>query len=417
MNGDGAASEGFDGREARPQEQRRHDLMEQIGATVAAARQRSAFWRERLTDAPVDPARFGMDDLAALPILRKSDLPQIQAGQPPFGGLTDLAPGDFPHLFLSPGPICEPAPRRPDGWNVARALHAAGLRAGDVVLNTFGYHLTPAGLFMDDGARRLGCAVIPAGGGNTEAILQAMRAYAPSAFIGTADYLNILLAAADRAGVAVALRRAVVSGAAVPASLRTAFGARGIEVFELYGTAELGIVAYETRAHAGFVVNEDILVELLDPQSGRAVAEGEVGEVVVTLPDPDYPLIRFATGDLSAALPGPSPCGRSNLRLRGWMGRADEAVKVKGMFLRPGQLAEVLARGEGLVTRARFVVERADERDVLRLEAEGAGDAAATARLVDVMREVTRLGGTVGWCPPGSLPDGGPAIVDRRKLD
>jgi phenylacetate-CoA ligase len=282
------------------------------------------------------------------------------------------------------------------------------------VLNTFGYHLTPAGLLMDDGARSIGCAVIPAGGGNTEQIVQAMRAYAPSAYIGTADYLNILLEAADRTNTPVALRRALMSGAAVPRSLREAFSARGIEAFELYGTAELGIVAYETEAHEGFVVNEDILVEIVEPGGGKPMPEGEIGEVVVTRLDPDYPLIRFATGDLSATLPGRSPCGRTNMRLRGWLGRADDAVKVKGMFLRPDQLRDLIARSKGLVGRARFVVDRENERDRLTLEVEGTGDEAATARIETLIRETTRLGGRVRWVD--ALPAEVKPIVDERPI-
>jgi phenylacetate-CoA ligase len=269
---------------------------------------------------------------------------------------------------------------------------------------------------MHEGARALGCAVIPAGGGNTEQIVQAMRAFSPSAYIGTADYLNILLEAADRAGAPVALRRALMSGAAVPGSLRRAFSARGIEVFELYGTAELGIVAYESEAHEGFVVNEDIILEIVEPGGQKPMQDGEIGEVVVTLLEADYPLIRFATGDLSATLPGRSPCGRTNTRLRGWLGRADDAVKVKGMFLRPDQLRDLVARSEGLVAKARFVVDRENERDRLTLEVEGEGDAAAAARIEALIRETTRLGGSVRFVPEGSLPPDGKAIVDERPI-
>jgi len=408
-------TDAFDPLERRSPLDRQADIFAHAGATIRAARARIAFWRDRLP-AP-DDGSMTAAALSALPVLRKSDLPALQAALPPFGGLTDLAPGAFPRLFLSPGPIHEPGPRRADGWNVGRALFAAGLRAGDVVLNTFGYHLTPAGLLMDDAARSLGCAVIPAGGGNSEQVVQAMRAYRPVSYIGTADYLNILLGAADAAGVPVALRSAVVSGAAVPASLRASFAARGIEVFELYGTAELGIIAYETPSHDGLVLNEGLLVEIVAPGTGDPLPDGEVGELVVTPLHADCPLIRFATGDLSAILPGLSGCGRTNRRLRGWMGRADDAVKVKGMFIRPGLLAEIIAGGAGLVTRARFVIDRRDERDHLTLEAEGPmHDSAATDRLTRLVRDVTRLGSDVRWCADGSMPQG-KLIEDRRRIE
>jgi len=361
--------------------------------------------------------RFDRAALETLPVLRKSDLPRLQAERPPFG---DLVPGrvaDFPRLFLSPGPICEPQLPAPDGSNAARALHAAGFRAGQIVLNTFNYHLTPGGFMMDEAARALGCAVIPAGASGTEQMLQVLARYQPEAYVGTADHLNILAGAADAAGMAFPVERAAVAGAAVPATLRAAFRARGIEVFELYGTAELGIVAYETDAHDGLVVNEDLLVEIVDPAIGRAAAQGEAGEVVVTRPDPRYPLIRFGTGDLSAVKSGASGCGRTAMRLRGWLGRVDDTVKVKGMFVHPSHVSEV-ARAHPEIVRARFVVSRADERDVLTLEAEVEAPAAGLeVRMAETLRAVTRLGGVVCLMPLGAVPDDGSRIVDTRRYD
>ncbi|QRG07346.1 AMP-binding protein [Xanthobacter dioxanivorans] len=397
MNGfyDAGDRDAPDAREAR--------LLALIGAVAGASVRR---------DLPFDRAA-----LEALPILRKSDLPRLQAERPPFGGLVAGPVRGFSRLFLSPGPICEPQLPAPDGSNAARALHAAGFRAGQIVLNTFNYHLTPGGLMMDEAARALRCAVIPAGASGTEQVLQVLARYRPEAYVGTADHLNILAGAADAADIAFPILRAAVAGAAVPATLRAAFRARGIEVFELYGTAELGIVAYETDAHDGFVVNEGFLVEILDPATGAPVPEGEVGELVVTRPDPLYPLLRFATGDLSAVKPGTSPCGRTAVRIRGWLGRADDAVKVKGMFVHPSQVAELL-RLHPEVARARLVISRASERDVLTLEAEvECAPEGFDARLAETLRAVTRLGGGVRLLPPGTLAGDGRRVVDERRYD
>ena len=399
----------FDPLEIRSESDRRADDAARLAAAVRHALQDGPFWRGRLSGMnPEAP------DLAAIPVLRKADLPALQAARPPFGGLTARDPGRFGRLFLSPGPIHEPGPRDGGGWGAARALRAAGLRDGDVVLNTFGYHLTPAGLMMDDAAGSLGCAVIPAGGGNTEQIVQAMAAYRPDHYIGTADYLNILLKAADAAGVSVVLRTAVVSGAAVPASLRAAFGARGIAVFELYGTAELGIIAYETPSHDGLVLNEGLIAEILDPLSGEPIPEGEVGELVVTPLRIDYPLFRLATGDLTAFLPGRSACGRTNRRLRGWLGRADETIKVKGMFLRPAMLADVMARVTANPPRACLTVTRQDERDVLTLVVESAPGWIDPDALAAAVRAVTRLGCAVAFVD--KLADGPPLRDQRPSL-
>ncbi|MCU0951792.1 MAG: AMP-binding protein, partial [Burkholderiaceae bacterium] len=322
----------------------------------------------------------------------------------------------FSRLFTSPGPIYEPEGRHDDPWRSGRALFAAGLRAGDVVLNTFSYHLTPGGFILDAGARAVGCAVIPAGPGNTEQQLDLIAALRPSAYVGTPDFLKILLDAADKAGRDVrCLQRAIVSGAAFPPSLQAEIRARGIEAFQMYATADLGLVAYETPARAGMVVAEDVLVEIVRPGTGDPVPEGDVGEVVVTSFDPDHPWIRLALGDLTAAVPGVSPCGRTNLRIKGWMGRADQTAKVKGMFVRPEQLAE-LSRRHVELGRLRLVVSRQDENDQMTLRAECAarGDALAAA-VAETLRAITKLGGRVELVAPGSLPNDGKVIEDTRS--
>lgn len=393
----------YEARDGAPADHRQAALLARIAAVLGLS--------------AAEQAGFDLDALRARPVLRKSDLPALQAARPPFGDLVRQAPGRFSRLFLSPGPICEPQLPAPDGSNAARALHAAGFRAGQVVLNTFNYHLTPGGFLMDEAARALGCAVIPAGGAGTEQILQVLARYRPEAYAGTADHLNIIARAADAAGLPFPITRAVVSGAAVPASLRAAFQARGVALCELYGTAELGIVAYECADGPGFVVNEDLLVEIIDPATGLPCPEGATGEVVVSRPDPLYPLIRFATGDLSALTPAPAGSARTAPRLKGWLGRVDDTVKVKGMFVHPAQVLEI-ARAHPQVGRLRFVVSRADERDLLTLEAEAQETGAELAAQLEAsLRAVTRLGGTVRLVPPGTLPAEGARIVDARRYD
>lgn len=395
--------------EFQPHDARITSMLIRVAELIRHARKDSAFWGEHLPKIQDGP--LSEQALATLPVLRKSQLPSLQQALLPFGGLGRLDPGDFPWLFLSPGPIHEPGPRNLQDWNAVQALRAAGLQPGDVVLNTFGYHLTPAGIMMDASARDLGCAVIPAGSGNTEQIIQAMTAYRPVSYIGTADYLNILLNASD---FPLTLKNAVVSGAAVPDSLRATFGKCGIEVFECYGTAELGIIAYETSSHDGLLVCDNLLIEIVAPGTGDPLPDGEIGELVVTPLRADYPLFRFATGDLSAILPGPSGCGRTNRRLRGWLGRADDAVKVKGMFLRPDHHAQLLSSAVGLLSYARFIIDRSDERDRLTLEAEGPShDDGASDRVITIVRNITRLGCALHWQPDGTIPRGKP-IADWR---
>jgi phenylacetate-CoA ligase len=405
-------SQHLDGRETRDARQRELDLMGHLPGLVANAL-KAPGWRRHL--GAVDPATIvTRADLARLPVLRKSELPALQKAAPPFGGLIADPIARFGRLFTSPGPIYEPEGRHDDAWRAARGLFAAGFRAGDVVLNTFSYHLTPGGFILDGGARALGCAVIPAGPGNTEQQLELIEHLRPVAYTGTPDFLKILLDAAEAAGRPMSIRRAAVSGAAFPASLQAEVRARGIEAYQLYATADLGVIAYETEARAGMVVNEDVLIEIVRPGTGDPVPDGEVGEVVVTSFDPHHPWIRLALGDLSAILPGVSACGRTNVRIRGWMGRADQTAKVKGMFVRPEQVAQVGQRHPGL-GRLRLVIGRSAEADTMTLRVESASSEAALATAIgETLRSVTKLGGKVELVAPGSLPNDGKVIEDAR---
>ena len=364
----------------------------------------------------IDPARItSRAALATLPVLRKSALPALHKADPPFGGFVAGSPGAFARLYTSPGPIFEPEAAQADPWRGARALFAAGFRPGDVVLNTFSYHLTPGGFIFDTAARALACAVIPAGPGNTEAQFELIEAYRPSGYCGTPDFLKILLDAAASAGRDVSsIKRAVVSGAAFPKTLQDEIKSRGIEACQAFGTADLGIVAYETPAREGMLVNEDLILEIVRPGTGDPVAAGDVGEIVVTSLDPAHPWIRLALGDLTAALPGVSACGRTNMRIKGWMGRADQTTKIKGMFVRPEQVAEIAKRHPEL-GRLRLVVARDNEQDVMTLKCECAAPS-QTLRdtVVSTLRAVTKLGGGVELVASGSLPNDGKVIVDGR---
>ena len=373
-------------------------------------------WRDRFS--AIEPRTVtDRPALARLPILRKSDLPAMQRASLPFAGLTPAPVSDFARLFTSPGPIYEAEPRDADPWHAARALFAAGFRAGDIVLNTFSYHLTPGGFIMDSGARAIGCAVIPAGPGNTEQQLDVIAAYRPTAYAGTPDFLNILLeAAAARDGDAGCIVKALVSGAAFPPSLQKSFAARGIDAYQAYAVAEFGIVAYETPARDGLVISEDIIVEIVRPGTGSPVPDGEVGEVVVTSLDPRHPMFRLALGDLSAIMPGTSACGRTNHRLRGWLGRADQTAKIKGMFVRPDQIAAI-ARRHPELGRLRLVVSRENELDAMILRAESAAtDAALADAVAATLQAVTKLKGAVALVAPGTLPNDGQVIADERPV-
>ena len=354
--------------------------------------------------------------LAELPVLRKSDISALQKAHPPFGGLNVTAPGKVRRLLMSPGPIFEPEGKGADWWGAARALYAAGFRVGDVVHNSFAYHLTPGGFILESGAHALGCAVIPGGVGNTEQQLEAIAHYRPAGYVGTPDFLKILLDTADKTDKDTSsIKRGLVSGAALPASLREELGHRGVAVLQCYATAELGVIAYESEARNGMIVNESVIVEIVRPGTGDPVPDGDVGEVVVTSFNSDYPMIRLATGDLSALMPGASPCGRTNVRIKGWMGRADQTAKVKGMFVHPKQVAEIAARHPEL-KRLRLVVDRAAEQDSMTLLAEYAPpDAALETAIAVTLQSITKLKGSVKLVAPGTLPNDGKVIADERK--
>ena len=409
-------TEFFDTLETRDPSTREADLFARLPDVLKRAAMAPAY-AERFKG--IDLNRItSREELAKLPVLRKSELPALQKANLPFGGLIPEAPGSFGRLFTSPGPIFEAEAAVSDPWRAARGLHAAGFRRGDIVLNTFSYHLTPGGFIMDSGARALGCAVIPAGPGNTEQQFELIEAYRPVAYCGTPDFLKILLDGAATAGRDVSsIRRALVSGAAFPKSLQEEFSAKGIEAYQAYATADLGFIAYETSAREGLVVNEDIIVEILRPGTGDPVPEGDVGEIVVTTLDPHHPFIRLALGDLTAVMAGTSPCGRTNIRIKGWMGRADQTAKVKGMFVRPEQIAEIGRRHPEL-GRLRLLVTREGETDVMTLMAETASPAEELAAAVGVtLQNVTKLRGPVAFVAPGSLPNDGRVITDERKYD
>ena len=412
----------YDALETRAPEQREQALMTALAAQVAHAKAHASAFAASL--AHVDAAQVtSRSALAQLPVIRKHELLEQQSAAGAtdvFGGFSALGWGASPRralrVFASPGPIYEPEGSGVDYWRIARALFAAGLRAGDLAHNTFSYHFTPAGAMMESGAFALGCTVFPAGTGQTEQQVQAMAALKPAAYIGTPSFLKIILEKADATGLALpSLTKASVGGEAFPPSLRDWLLARGIAAFQSYGTADLGHIAYETAAREGLVIDEGVIVEIVRPGTGDPVPEGEVGEVVVTTLNPGYPLIRFGTGDLSAVLPGTCPTGRTNMRIKGWMGRADQTAKVRGMFVHPGQVAEI-ARRHPDVRKARRVVsgEMANDAMQLQVEVQGAPEGLA-ARLADTVRDVTKLRADVSLCAPGSLPNDGKVIADERS--
>jgi phenylacetate-CoA ligase len=400
----------YDARETRSAEARAADMARELPAQIARAMAAPGMAAHL---AGVDPA--GVTDraaLARLPVLRKAGLGKAQKAAPPFGGFTPRAVAGMDHVFQSPGPIYEPGSRARDWWRLGRFLHACGIGRGDVVQNCFSYHLTPAGMMFESAAAAVGATVLPAGTGQTELQAQAARDVGSTAYAGTPDYLKVILDKADELGLTLRFSKAAVSGGALFPSLRQEYADRGIACHQCYATADLGLIAYESAGGEGMIVDEGVIVEIVTPGTGDPVPDGEVGEVVVTTFNPDYPLVRFATGDLSAVLPGVSPCGRTNMRIRGWMGRADQTTKVKGMFVRPEQVAALVARHPE-VSRARVVVTREGEQDAMAVlvEAEG-GDAAAIAASV---QEVLKLKGAVELHAPGSLPRDGKVIDDRRS--
>jgi phenylacetate-CoA ligase len=407
----------FDTLETRDPAQRERDLFAALPKQTAHAKANAPAFAELYRD--IDPAAVNSREaLARLPVIRKHELTERQKALPPFGGLAATPLAKLGRVFSSPGPIYDPEGTGEDWWRFARSLHAAGFRAGDLVHNTFSYHFTPAGFMTDGAARRIGCAVFPAGVGQTEMQVQAITELKPSAYIGTPSFLKIILEKADELKLDVSsLKKAVVSGEAFFPNQKALCAERGINALQAYGTADLGLVAYETEAREGLVLEESLILEIVRPGTGDPVAPGEVGEVVVTSFNPDYPLIRFGTGDLSAVLPGISPCGRTNVRIKGWMGRADQTAKVKGMFVHPSQVAEVVKRHPE-IGKARLVVdnETGQDRMTLRCEVAGNPDGLADA-LAASIRDVTKLRGEVALCRPGELPNDGKVIDDIRKYE
>ena len=408
----------YDARETRDPEARAADIAGRLPAQVAHARAAAPYYAETL--AGIDPGEIvDRAALAGLPVTRKAAILERQRAAPPFGGLVASPLAGLAKVFTSPGPVYEPEAARGDYWRFARAHRAAGIRAGELVLNCFSYHLTPAGSMMEGALRAIGCPVIPGGTGNSEQQARLIHDLRPGAYVGTPDFLRILLDKAAELGLdASSVATASVGGAALPPSLRAELNERGVFVLQSYGTADLGLIAYES-AHdgkplPGMVVDEDVIVEIVRPGTGDPAPDGEVGEVVVTTFNPDHPLIRLATGDLSVVLAGTSPCGRTNARIGGWMGRADQTAKVRGMFVRPEQIQELADRFPE-VARLRAVIGRADERDTLTLRAavSGGGDGLADA-LGEALRDVTKLRGEVELV--AELPNDGKVVDDTRPV-
>ena len=404
----------FDSLETRDPAERERDLLARLPALIASAL-KAPGWAKHLAgvDAKSVTSRAA---LAKLPVFRKSELPALLKAEPPFGGLLPEPISSYARLSVSPGPVFQPEADAPDGWRIARGLFAAGIRAGDIVLNTFSYHLTPGGLMLDQGARALGCPVIAAGPGNTEQQLILVENLKPVAYTGTPDFLKILRDAWIAAGKGdFPIRKAAVSGAAFPPSLQAEVKSWGIDAYQIYAVGDLGAAAYETAAREGMLLSEDILLEIVKPGTGDPVADGEVGEVVLTSFDLRRPWVRLAVGDLSAVLAGRSPCGRTNVRIKGWMGRADQTTKVKGMFVRPEQIAEI-ARRHPELARLRLVVTRDGETDAMTLKAEAAkAENGLAEKIAETVQAITKLKGKIELVAPGALPNDGKVIEDARS--
>jgi phenylacetate-CoA ligase len=412
-------TEFHDALETREPAQREAQLLAALPAQVAHAQRASSAFAAILQG--VDAAAVGSRAaLARLPVTRKHELLELQAKgrqADPFGGFSALRYGPaMPRVFASPGTIYEPQGARPDYWRMARAMFAAGFRRGELIHNCFSYHFVPAGSMMETGAHALGCTVFAGGTGQTEQQVDAIAELRPAGYVGTPSFLKIIVEKAAEMGVPLAsMRKAMVGGEAFPPSLRDWLAARGIAGYQCYATADLGLIAYETETREGLVIDEGVLVEIVRPGTGDPVAEGEVGELVVTTLNPDYPLVRFGTGDLSAILPGQCASGRTNQRIKGWMGRADQTTKVRGMFVHPGQVAAI-ARRFPEVLRARLVVSGEMAKDVMTLKVEAAQAAPGLeGRIGEAIRDVTKLRGEVLLVAPGSLPNDGKVIEDARS--
>ncbi|QXI65115.1 phenylacetate--CoA ligase family protein [Paracoccus marcusii] len=401
----------YDDLETRDEGQRAEALAQALPLALSRAKLAPAMAR-LLRD--VEPeAVTDRAALARLPVIRKAELSEAQRKQPPFGGYTTRPAAQFDHIFQSPGPIYEPGRRDGDWWRLGRFLHAAGVGQGDIVQNCFGYHLTPAGMMFESGARAVDAAVLPAGTGQTELQVRAAVDIGTTCYAGTPDFLKVILDRADEMGEVLSFTKAVVGGGALFPSLRQMYADRGIVTRQCYATADLGNVAYESESMEGMIVDEGVIVEIVRPGTGDPVPDGEVGEVLVTTLNPDYPLVRFATGDLSAVLAGTSPCGRTNMRIKGWMGRADQTTKIKGMFVRPEQVAALVARHAD-VSRARVIADRRGEMDVMTVQLETAGQGGDYAASV---MDTLKLRGDIELVAPGSLPNDGKVIEDRRSYE
>jgi len=407
----------YDSLETRSSDERSAAQLAALRAQLTHVTQNTSAYADAFREIDVESIA-DFESFAQLPLTRKSELIELQREQRPFGGYTAHSGTQASHIFASPGPIYEPGFAVTDFWRFARSLYASGFRSADLVHNCFSYHLTPAGLMFDHAAQALGCAVIPAGVGQTELQVQTIVDLSPSAYVGTPSFLKIILEQADDLGSDVSsVNKAMVSGEALPAPLRSTFAERGLRVQQCYGTADLGLIAYESDALEGLIIDEGVYLEIVRPGSGDPVAEGEVGEVVVTNLGAEYPLIRFATGDLSASLPGISPCGRSNLRIRGWMGRADQTAKVRGMFIHPEQVDKVI-KTHAEIGRARMVVDWVDQADRLTLRCEcDVADSSLQAAIADSIRSICKLRGEVEIVSPGSLPNDGKVIDDIRQYE
>lgn len=401
----------FDDLETRSADARESSLADCLPELIETA-QKLHGNADRLAE--IDPASVtGRAALAELPVLRKADLSAAQSANAPFGGLTTLSQHAFAHVFQSPGPIYEPGQTSRNWWRLGRFAHAAGIGPGDIVQNCFGYHLTPAGMMFENAAQAVGAAVLPAGTGQTELQARAAHDIGTTAYAGTPDYLKVILEKADEMGLTLKLAKAAVSGGALFPQLRAYYEERGIACLQCYATADLGNIAYESDAQEGMIVDEGVIVEIVRPGTGDPVPDGEVGEVVVTTLNPDYPLVRFATGDMSAVLAGQSPCGRTNMRIKGWMGRADQTTKIKGMFVRPEQVADLVKRHPEIV-KARVIADRQGDADTMTVQIEAmARDPGFEAHV----HEALKLKGNVEVVTPGSLPNDGLVIEDRRIYD
>ena len=404
----------YDNLETREPEERERAQFEMLRSFLRKAIDEAPAWAERLKG--VDPdAVTDRAALAELPVLRKSDLPGFQRKEPPFGGLATRPAGAFRHIFASPGPIYEPG-HNGDFWRMARLMHAAGFRAGDLVYNAFSYHFTPAGFMMEQGAHAIGCAVFPAGIGNTELQLETIASLRPNRYSGTPSFLGILLKEGTARGLDLSsIESGIVGGEALTPSLREQFEAHGIHVLQGYGTADVGQIAYETTPGAGLVLDEDVIVELVEPNGSKPVDPDAIGEVVVTLLNPDYPMIRFGTGDLSRFLEGPSPCGRTASRIAGWLGRADQTAKVRGMFVHPGQVQEI-AKRHPEISRLRLLIGREDDRDTAVLHVvTAAQDPDVVVQISETSRSVLRVRAETKIVAPEVIPDDGRFIEDTRS--